>query len=166
MEPAGEIEPLAVLSVRMDPYFLRRGRTEQMHREGRHDRASVQMMLEVADAFADTVLRRGRQFADQMPLAYRARALNGIWAMAPYLQNGSVPSLYDLLLPPDQRPKTFYVGDWNFDPEIVGYETNEPFPGAFPFDTSTRGNRNTGHEFGTDLSEEDRKALIEYLKTL
>jgi len=48
----------------------------------------------------------------------------------------------------------------------VGYETNEPFPGAFPFDTSTRGNRNTGHEFGTDLSEEDRKALIEYLKTL
>ena len=70
------------------------------------------------------------------------------------------------MLPPDQRPKTFYVGDWNFDPEIVGYETNEPFPGAFPFDTSTRGNRNTGHEFGTDLSEEDRKALIEYLKTL
>jgi hypothetical protein len=86
--------------------------------------------------------------------------------MAPFLHNGSVPSLYHLLLPPNQRPRTFYVGNWEFDPEIVGYETKNDFPGAFKYDTRTRGNSNAGHEYGTDLNEEDRKALVEYLKTL
>jgi hypothetical protein len=80
-------------------------------------------------ALADTV-NCGRPDRFRAPLAYRARPLNGIWAMAPYLHNGSVPSLYDLLLPPDQRPKTFYVGSWEFDPEIVGYETKKPLPDA------------------------------------
>jgi hypothetical protein len=116
-------------------------------------------------ALADTV-NCGRPNRFRAPLAYRARPLNGIWAMAPYLHNGSVPSLHDLLLPPDQRPKTFYVGNWEFDPESVGYETKSWFLGAFTYDTWTRGNSNAGHAFGTDLSEEDRKALIEYLKTL
>jgi hypothetical protein len=116
-------------------------------------------------AFADMV-NCGRPNRFQAPLSYRARPLNGIWAMSPYLHNGSVPSLNDLLLPTNQRPKTFYVGDWEFDPEIVGFETRGNFPGAFAFDTSKRGNSNAGHEFGTDLSEEDRKALLEYLKTL
>jgi hypothetical protein len=116
-------------------------------------------------AFAG-VVNCGRPNRFRAPLSYRARPLNGVWAMSPYLHNGSVPSLYDLLLPPDRRPKKFYVGDWEFDPEIVGYETKNPFPGAFPYDTATRGNSNAGHEYGTDLSEEDRKALVEYLKTL
>jgi hypothetical protein len=102
----------------------------------------------------------------QAPLKYRARPLNGIWAMAPYLHNGSVPSLHDLLLPPDQRPKKFYVGNWEFNPEIVGYEMKTQSQDAFEYDTSQRGNSNAGHVYGTDLSEEDRKALIEYLKTL
>jgi len=84
--------------------------------------------------------------------------------MAPYLHNGSVPSLSDLLLPPDQRPKTFYVGNWEFNPAIVGYETASQTP--FLFDTSVPGNSNAGHAYGTDLTNEDRKALIEYLKTL
>jgi hypothetical protein len=108
----------------------------------------------------------GRPNSFRAPLAYRARPLNGIWAMSPYLHNGSVPSLYDLLLPPDQRPKTFYVGNWEFNPEIVGYETKTQSPGAFTYHTAGRGNSNAGHEYGTDLSEEDRKALIEYLKSL
>ncbi len=100
--------------------------------------------------------------------------------MAPYLHNGSVPSLYALLLPAKDRPQTFHVGTWEFDPEHVGYETTggswhdlkDPrIPegesvGAFTFDTRDLGNSNAGHEYGTDLSEDDRQALLEYLKTL
>jgi hypothetical protein len=108
----------------------------------------------------------GRPNQFRAPLAYRARPLNGIWAMAPYLHNGSVPSLHDLLLPPGQRPKAFYVGNWEFNPDIVGYDMKAETPGAFLFDTSIRGNSNAGHLYGTDITEDDRKALIEYLKTL
>ena len=108
----------------------------------------------------------GRPNQYRAPLAYRARPLNGIWAMAPYLHNGSVPSLNDLLLPPSLRPKTFYVGNWEFNPDIVGYDMKAQAPGAFLFDTTIRGNSNAGHVYGTDLTEDDRKALIEYLKTL
>ena len=99
-------------------------------------------------------------------LAYRARPLNGIWATAPYLHNGSVPSLYELLLPANQRSKMFFMGNWEFNPEVVGVESNRPFTGDFPFDTALPGNSNAGHEFGTDLNDSDRRALIEYLKTL
>jgi RoxA-like, cytochrome c-like len=119
-----------------------------------------------ANAAAADMVDCGRPNRFRAPLSYRARPLNGIWAMAPFLHNGSVPSLYHLLLPPNQRPRTFYVGNWEFDPEIVGYETKNDFPGAFKYDTRTRGNSNAGHEYGTDLNEEDRKALVEYLKTL
>ncbi|MEE4277884.1 MAG: di-heme-cytochrome C peroxidase [Halieaceae bacterium] len=52
---------------------------------------------------------------------YKARPLNGIWATAPYLHNGSVPTLYDLLLPPDERPRQFRVGCREFDPTRVGF---------------------------------------------
>jgi hypothetical protein len=99
-------------------------------------------------------------------LAYRARPLNGIWATAPYLHNGSVPSLHQLLLPPNQRAKVFYVGNWDFNPETVGFESDSPFAGDFRYDTSLPGNSNAGHDHGTNLSEADRRALIEYLKTL
>lgn len=108
----------------------------------------------------------GRPNQYRGPLAYRSRPLNGIWAMAPYLHNGSVPSLNDLLLPPSQRPKLFYVGNWEFNPDIVGYDMKAETPGAFLFDTTVRGNSNAGHSYGTDMTEDDRKALIEYLKTL
>jgi processive rubber oxygenase RoxA-like protein len=107
---------------------------------------------------------RGHEF--RALLAYRARPLNGIWAMAPYLHNGSVPSLYQLLLPASQRSKVFYVGSWEFNPQTVGLEADNDFLGSFTFDTAKTGNSNAGHEYGTDLSDDDRKALIEYLKTL
>lgn len=96
--------------------------------------------------------------------AYKARPLNGAWASAPYLHNGSVPSLYDLLLPPASRPAKFAVGRWEYDPKKVGYVSD----GAAPFvvDTSLPGNGNQGHEYGTRLSGADRWALVEYLKTL
>jgi hypothetical protein len=98
-------------------------------------------------------------------LAYKARPLNGIWATAPYLHNGSVPTLYDLLLPPGERPKHFHVGSRVFDPEKVGFQT-QAGPGTSLLDTGRRGNSNAGHKYGTNLDEDGRRDLVEYLKTL
>ncbi|MGV8664593.1 c-type cytochrome, partial [Pseudomonas aeruginosa] len=56
-------------------------------------------------------------------MAYKSRPLNGIWGSPPYLHNGSVASLYDLLLPSDMWPRTFYPGSVEFDPVNVGYIT-------------------------------------------
>jgi processive rubber oxygenase RoxA-like protein len=119
-----------------------------------------------ANAQAEDEVDKGRQNEFRGILAYRARPLNGTWATAPYLHNGAVPSLYDLLLPPTRRPKIFYVGSWEFDPVHVGVETGSPFAGAFTFDTRLPGNANSGHEYGTGLSDAERMALIEFLKTL
>lgn len=97
--------------------------------------------------------------------AYKARSLNGIWATAPFLHNGSVPTLYDLLQKVEQRPITFYVGNTEMEPNKVGFVHSEKeFTSSF--DTRLYGNKNSGHLFGTDLSETDKWALIEYLKTL
>ena len=108
-------------------------------------------------------------------MAYKARPLNGIWATSPYLHNGSVPTLYDLLLPVNKRPVTFTTGQMEFDAKKVGhhYYASIAASGSSPdkrapflLDTRLKGNYNTGHEYGTDLSETDRLALIEYLKSL
>ena len=100
-------------------------------------------------------------------LAYKARPLNGIWATAPYLHNGSVPTLHDLLLPPAERPTVFSVGTREYDPAKVGYTTEASHENSFRFDTSGQGNSNAGHDYGNSrLSPEDRRALVEYLKTL
>lgn len=119
-----------------------------------------------ANAQTENEIDQGRHNEFRGLLAYRARPLNGIWATAPYLHNGSVPSLYDLLLPSAQRPRIFYVGSWEFDPVHVGVETGSPFNGAFTFDARLPGNSNAGHEYGIGLSEPEKMALIEYLKTL
>ena len=98
---------------------------------------------------------------------YRARPLNGFWATAPYLHNGSVPDMVELLKPAAERPTTFYVGNWEFDPERLGFAwRSASSPQDFRFDTRATGNSNAGHDYGTDLGAEDRRALIEYLKTL
>ena len=109
------------------------------------------------------------------PLGYKARPLNGIWATAPFLHNGSVPNLYEMLLPAAERTEKFYLGTKEFDPKLVGFKT-EKITGGFLLDTKGVGNANTGHEFkgdgtgsgvvGPELSEEERWALVEYLKTL
>ncbi len=122
-------------------------------------------------------------------LQYKARSLNGIWATAPYLHNGSVPTLYDLMLPARMRnvadpsapklakdavtrPEVFGVGSRVFDPVNVGFVTELD---ANPFEFRARndkgepipGNFNSGHDYGTStLNEDDRRALVEYLKTL
>ena len=97
---------------------------------------------------------------------YAARPLYGIWAAAPYLHNGSVPTLYDLLLPAEQRPKTFALGGREYDPVKLGFAV----PTACSqqdclVDTTRTGDGNGGHLWGTDLAEPDRMALLEYLKT-
>lgn len=96
---------------------------------------------------------------------YRSRPLNGIWATGPYLHNGSVPTLADLLLPASERPKRFPVANARFDPVNVGF-VSEASDGAFVLDTSIPGNANSGHEYGVTLSVQDRLALLEYLKSL
>lgn len=128
-------------------------------------------------------------------VSYKGRSLNGIWATAPYLHNGSVPNLYDLLLPASAmpgdpagtqyRPVKFMLGSREFDPKMVGFKS-DGYPG-FEFLTAKLGNSNAGHEFGTRdvtdkdgkvilggdgkpaypaLSEDQRWDLVEYLKSL
>ncbi len=98
-------------------------------------------------------------------LKYKAAPLAGIWATAPYLHNGSVPNLYELLLPADQRSKTFHVGNREFDPAKVGYKT-DPVPGSTLLDTSLPGNSNAGHDTYGEFTEEERWQLVEYMKSL
>jgi processive rubber oxygenase RoxA-like protein len=105
---------------------------------------------------------------------YKARPLNGIWAAAPYLHNGSIPNLYELLSPKD-RPDKFWTGSKQFDPVKVGHDYSQ-LEGGYVYDIGQPGNSNKGHEFtdgpegkgviGPALSEEDRWAVIEYLKSL
>jgi RoxA-like, cytochrome c-like/Cytochrome c len=101
---------------------------------------------------------------------YKARPLNGIWATAPYLHNGSVPNLYQLLLPSSKRVSSFRVGSRKFDPKNVGFETNDKrffeFRARNPGGLPRPGNSNEGHEYGTDLADKERWELVEYLKSL
>jgi hypothetical protein len=104
---------------------------------------------------------------------YRAKTLKGIWATAPFLHNGSVPTLYDLLLPAEARPRSFKLGTKEYDPVKVGYVTDGPrkiLPKGmveFEYDTRKSGNWNTGHEwwFYPELTDDARYDIIEFLKT-
>ena len=106
---------------------------------------------------------------------YKARPLNGIWAVAPYLHNGSVPNLYLLLSPQEERPDQFWLGRKQFDPVNVGYSL-EKIEGGYLSDVGRAGNSNEGHEFkngprgkgviGPALSPDERWAIIEYLKSM
>lgn len=125
--------------------------------------------------------------------AYKERPLNGVWATAPFLHNGSIATLTDLLTPADERPRFIQLGNTEFDVNNVGVtqianlpmKAGQPYEdGWFIVDTQIPGNLNTGHEFSDDynpskqwneqpkgvigpkLSEQERKAIIEYLKTL
>jgi hypothetical protein len=120
---------------------------------------------------------------------YRPRPLEGVWATAPFLHNGSVPTIYQLLLPPDERDTVFYLGRKEYDPVHLGLVT-QPFPAAFKYDTRVIGNSNRGHAFDDGLcgngvigmklkdeagqetghcrrlTEHERLAILEYLKVL
>src|SRR5262249_51875809 len=111
--------------------------------------------------------------APQAPLkpnSYESRVLEGIWAAPPYLHNGSVPSMADLLKPARDRPTSFEVGP-AYDPDTLGLAERQPqgrrhlrvLDDCRALDS---GNSNCGHEFGTRLPEDAKKALLEYIKTL
>jgi len=102
---------------------------------------------------------------------YANLPLDGVWLRAPYLHNGSVPTLWDLLSPATARPASYYRGNDLYDWKKMGFESESPTaPNGtqyFHYDTTEPGNSNSGHEghdYGTDLSDDDKKALIEYLK--
>jgi hypothetical protein len=105
---------------------------------------------------------------------YANAPLDGIWARAPYLHNGSVPTLWDLLTPAEKRNNGqdwFYTGHGVYDTENVGFRTDvaesDGRP-AFRYVISETGNSNKGHTgdlYGTTLPVDDKRALIEYLKT-
>jgi len=101
--------------------------------------------------------------------AYEARVLQGVWAAAPYLHNGSVPTLAELLKPSAQRTSHFCLGA-KYDVENVGLaatqDASSPALTVTGCSDLNSGNSNCGHEFGTSLSDQDKKALLEYLKTL
>jgi len=109
------------------------------------------------------------------PIGYQAPPLDGIWASAPYFHNGSVPTLAGVL-ETEKRPKVWKRSPDGFDQENVGleYEKFERIPKSVKrldqkrmyFDTKRRGKSNKGHDFGDDLSDRARLALIEFLKTL
>lgn len=141
-----------------------------------------------------TYYTKGRPNCLRVSGGYKARPLNGIWATAPFLHNGSIPSLMDLLSPPNERPKLVQLGNIAFDPLKVGIKQSKNSQkhkgekynreGFFILDTAVPGNSNRGHEFssawnnskgwdqqekgviGPEFTPEERLALIEYLKTL
>lgn len=121
----------------------------------------------VADGFGRSNVMRG-------DLVYRARTLQGVWSSPPYLHNGSVPNIYELLSPVNERSSTFWVGSYEYDPVKLGY-LHTKIDGGFLFDTSIKGNGNQGHEFtnkpgpgviGRLLTHEERQDIIEYLKSM
>jgi mono/diheme cytochrome c family protein len=110
---------------------------------------------------------------------YQAPPLDGIWATAPYLHNGSVPTLYHVLnskARPRLFTRSFHTEEADYDKEKVGWNTTEltsPPPASLPgadrrkvYDTSKPGRSNAGHTYGDDLTDEERWAVIEYLKQL
>jgi len=146
------------------------GDAKELVKEGVRNFVAVRRLPEI-DRAEDPFDPRGNDRAicletpDVAILGYKARPLDGIWATAPYLHNGSVRSLYELLLPAEERAAEFRVGSREYDPVDVGYIADDE--AGFLLDTRIEGNRNVGHEYGAAaLSETDRRALVEYMKTL
>jgi hypothetical protein len=105
---------------------------------------------------------------------YKAAPRDGVWATPPFMHNGSVPNLYEMLIPAKERTKKFYVGR-EYDPIKVGLDTSGK-SGKFLLDTTLRGNSNAGHSFengprgngviGPLLAEKQRWEIVEYLKSI
>jgi hypothetical protein len=102
---------------------------------------------------------------------YANMPLDGIWLRAPFLHNGSVPTMRDLLEPSSQRPKTFHRGNDVYDSAKLGFVSDIAEQGGrkfFAYDTAKPGNSNAGHagkRYGTELAPADKDALVEFMKT-
>lgn len=93
---------------------------------------------------------------------YVASSMAGVWARSPYLHNGTVRTMQELLTPAAERARAFHRGSRRYDAAKIGYADDGPYV----LDTTTPGNSNAGHEYGTALSREQKHDLIEYLKGL
>ncbi len=145
----GTVEPLA--SVGTDPFRLN---------SYTYTFAANQYTLYPDSPYRFTRFRKTNGYANQ--------PLDGIWARAPYLHNGAVPTLRDLLEPPAERPVMFYRGYDVFDPEKVGFVSDVAQDQGLRFtlhDTRLDNNSNAGHLWGVDLAAEDKDAIVEYMKT-
>jgi hypothetical protein len=122
------------------------------------------------------IMEGHRQNLFRAPLGYPARPLDGYWSTGPFLHNGSIRTLYELLAPVSERDKSFWIGSREYDPVHLGY-ANLPIEGAFLYDTSLPGNSNKGHEFrdappntegviGPYLTPDQRLDILEYLKVM
>jgi mono/diheme cytochrome c family protein len=163
-------------------------RCAQCHAQGGAQTGTVQPLANVGTdanrlsvwttALANHYNGQGKEYAwggfshFQARQGFVALLLDGVWLRAPYLHNGSVPTLDDLLKPAAQRPKVFYRGDDTYDFARMGFVSDRPAENGRPFfrfDTALKGNGNQGHDgpgYGTDLPESERRALLEFLKTL
>jgi mono/diheme cytochrome c family protein len=117
----------------------------------------------------------GREAYVEVPGGYVAPPLNGVWATAPYLHNGSIPTLWHLLHPAE-RPAVWKRTEDGYDQANIGLEvtTFEKVPAEVTtavekreyFDTHLTGKSSSGHMFPDDLNEDEKRAVLEYLKTL
>ena len=122
-----------------------------------------------AKAYNDYASGYGWKFSHFVKTAgYVNVPLEGVWLRGPYLHNGSVPTLADLLEAPTSRPKIFYRGYDVLEPLKVGFVSTGPAAehAGFRYDTSVAGNSNAGHLWGTQLPAEEKRAMVEYMKTL
>jgi mono/diheme cytochrome c family protein len=151
----------------------RTGTVERLEDIGTDDQRHLDFSIDLANGLnhLQTDEWELRYFAPQQ--GYINGLLDGIWLRAPYLHNGSVPTLRDLLKRPANRPTEFCTGNTVYDWENVGFiaatdSTNAESPCGyfFHYKTSVTGNSNQGHFYGTDLENSEKDALIEFLKTL
>jgi mono/diheme cytochrome c family protein len=126
---------------------------------------------EVAPAAAGGAAAAAECPANNLPSkgCYESRVLEGVWAAAPYLHNGSVPTLAELLKPAAERVPTFKIGQ-AYDTVNIGLAVDQG-PLSTEIETTDcsdlgSGNSRCGHEFGVSLSAQEKKALLEYLKAL
>jgi len=148
----GQVVPIAEIGT--DPYRLRSFTPE--------------LALNLGTPYAGTEYRF-KSF--KKTFGYANAPMDGMWLRAPYLHNGSVPTLWDLLQPQAARPKAFWRGNDRYDPVAMGFVADvaeENGRRFFRYDTTVPGNSNAGHDgprYGTALADGEKWALIEYLKT-
>jgi mono/diheme cytochrome c family protein len=128
-------------------------------------RATSSDLIERLNAFGTGVT--GQRAHYRMTDGYSNVLLDGVWARAPYLHNGAVPTMRELLEPAEKRSRLFRRGSNVYDAPNMGFVSSGPTverAGLFEFDTSIPGNGNGGHLYGVNLPDADKAALIEYLK--